>query len=53
MGCRHGIKSMGGKCLFLTPVVKMLLTTVMFSLVTELSTVSSPSFTKSMKLSIG
>ena len=39
--------------LFLTPVVKMLLTTVMFALVTELSTVSSPSFTKSMKLSIG
>ena len=52
MRCRHGIKSMSGKCLVSHSCCKAA-TTVMFSLVTELSTVSSPSINKSMKLSIG
>ena len=52
MGCPHGIKSMGGKCLVSNSCCKAA-TTVMFPLVTERSTVSSTSINKSMKQSIG
>ena len=48
----NGVKSMGGKCLVSSSCCKAA-ATVMFSLVTALSVVSSPSINKSMKLSIG
>ena len=47
-----GTKSMSGKCLVSNSCCKAA-ATVMFSLVTALSTVSLPSINKSMKLSIG
>ena len=48
----NGIKYMGGKCLVSNSCCKAA-ATVMFSLVTALSTVSLPSINKSVKLSIG
>ena len=46
------IKSVGGKCIVSNSCCKAA-AIVMFSLVTALSTVSSPSSNKSMKLSTG